>query len=277
MAIKNVISNANMNSAILLFGLVISLAFMQLYQSSSINSENNAPHNKNSKEAFSTQDISDTNANIIDEINSLKDVEEDLYAIIESFNIIIQSSESTDEEKAEARESIQDYIVKIENVNKLRVNLYRNLITNYEILQQNVIDASTNAAVINEAADIAKNSVAGIAALKEDQTNNQRYVEVNTYYAKRYEYLTGIVKIIIYICIGMIILSVLANNGIIPEWLYSWLLIILLVFGLYFLGKKLFLLFNVDNMDFDRSDWHFTAPSPSATTTTPTTPPVGST
>jgi hypothetical protein len=59
----------------------------------------------------------------------------------------------------------------------------------------------------------------------------------------------------------MIILSSLANNGLIPEWLYSWALVILLVFGLYFLGKKIFLLFNVDNMNFDRYDWHFTPPA----------------
>ena len=69
----------------------------------------------------------------------------------------------------------------------------------------------------------------------------------------------------------MIGLSSLANNGLIPEWLYSWALVILLVFGLYFLGKKIFLLFNVDNMNFDRWDWHFTPPTTTTTTTTRTT------
>ncbi len=263
-----------MNSAILLFGLVICLALVQLYQSSSINSEKDAPHNKNIKEAFSTQYISDTNANIIDEINSLKKVEVDLYTIIGNLNTTVTSTTSSLEEKTAARDGIKEYITKIQNVNELRVKLYRNLIDNYEILQQNVIDTSTNAVEIEYAADIAKNSVADITALNGDQTNNQRYVEVNTYYAKRYEYLTGIVKIIIYICIGMIILSVLANNGIIPEWLYSWVLITLLVFGLYFLGKKIFLLFNVDNMNFDRSNWHFTGPAPSEIITDP--PPADS-
>ena len=65
----------------------------------------------------------------------------------------------------------------------------------------------------------------------------------------------------------MIVLSSLANNGLIPEWLYSWALVILLVFGLYFLGKKIFLLFNIDNMNFDRYDWNFTPPTPATTTT----------
>lgn len=263
--------NTNMNSAFMLFGLVISLAFVQLYQHTYVDS---ATH----KEAFGNQDISAANANIIAELNALKAVEEDLYGVVDNLYQIALISTSSEDEQKDVRDSINNYIQKIANIDNLRVNLYKNLITNYEILQYNVIDTSKNADAINAAADIVTASVTPINTLNEERTNSQRYVEVNTYYAKRYSYLTDVVKIIIYICIGMIILSSLANNNLIPEWLYSWVLVILLVFGLYFLGKKIFLLFNVDNMDFDRLDWHFTPPSlaDTATVTPPSTNPVPS-
>jgi hypothetical protein len=161
---------------------------------------------------------------------------------------------------------VNEKLLKISKIDELRVNLYNNLFKNYEIYQNNVIDKTGNAGDISEAADIVTTTFQSTDELTTERNNAKRYVEVNTYYAKRYNYLTDIVKIIIYICIVMIILSSLANNGLIPEWLYSWALVIILVFGLYFLGKKIFLLFNVDNMNFDRYDWHFTPPAPANVT-----------
>ena len=248
MSIKNTISNKS--AAFLLFGLVISLAFVQLYQSNHINGASNV------KEGLADFNKSVTN-NIVAEIASLKQVEQDLYYMLDA----LKSSNSLDPDTLTA------YLTKIENVDKLRVQLYKNLITNYEIYQNHVIDASNTADQIDKAANIVTTAFSSTDALKDERNNAQRYVEVNTYYAKRYNYLTDVVKIIIYICIVMIVLSSLANNGLIPEWLYSWALVILLVFGLYFLGKKIFLLFNIDNMNFDRYDWNFTPPTPATTTT----------
>lgn len=247
MIFKNAILNKNMNYAFLLFGLVISLAFIQLYQSDTINIDNNV---ENIKEGFNYNSIQTANASIIDEINSLKDVETDLYNILD-----IMHSNGT-----QTPATLNDYITKIQRVNELRVKLYSNLIQNYEIYQNNVIDTSRNAEKLDTAATIATASITPIAILNDERTNNKRYIEVNTYYANRYKYLTDIVKIIIYICIAMLVLSVLANNSLIPEWLYSWCLVILLIIGLYFLGKKILLLLNIDNMNFDRFDWHFKPP-----------------
>ena len=251
MSIKNTISNKS--AAFLLFGLVISLAFVQLYQSNNINGANNV---KEGLEGFDV-DITRSNRELIAEIELLKEVEKDLYATLDA----LYAANSLD------KTALEDYIKKIENVDKLRVKLYNNLINNYEIYQKNIIDKSSNVDNISEAARIVSTTFRTTDSLTDERNNAQRYVEVNTYYAKRYNYLTDVVKIIIYICIVMIVLSSLANNGLIPEWLYSWALVILLVFGLYFLGKKIFLLFNIDNMNFDRFDWHFTPPTPATTTT----------
>ena len=251
MSIKNTISNKS--AAFLLFGLVISLAFVQLYQSNNINGANNV---KEGVEGFDV-DITRSNRELIAEIELLKEVEKDLYATLDA----LYAANSLD------KTALEDYIKKIENVDKLRVKLYNNLINNYEIYQKNIIDKSSNVDNISEAARIVSTTFRTTDSLTDERNNAQRYVEVNTYYAKRYNYLTDVVKIIIYICIVMIVLSSLANNGLIPEWLYSWALVILLVFGLYFLGKKIFLLFNIDNMNFDRFDWHFTPPTPATTTT----------
>ncbi len=243
MSVKNTISNKS--AAFLLFGLVISLAFVQLYQSNYINGANNET------EGFVTSNITPANTNIMREIDALKKIQEDLYSILDG---LYASSSLTDS-------VAQSYIGKIEKIDEMRVKLYRNLINNYQIYQTHVIDTSNNAGKINEAAQIISSAFQSTEELNDERKNAQRYVEVNTYYAKRYNYLTEIVKIIIYICIVMLILSTLANNGLIPEWLYSWSLVILLVFGLYFLGKKLLFLLNVDNMNFDQYDWHFKPPA----------------
>jgi hypothetical protein len=250
MSIKNTISNKS--AAFLLFGLVISLAFVQLYQSNNINGVNDEMVNV--KEGF---ELTAANANLLDEIGSLQSVESSLYDMLNS----LKSSDAL------TTETLNTYLNKIENVDNLRVKLYANLINNYEIYQNHVIETSRTAAKIDNATNIVTAAFPSAESLEDERNNTKRYVEVNTYYSKRYNYLTDVVKIIIYICIVMIVLSTLANNGLIPEWLYSWSLVILLVFGLYFLGKKLFLLFNVDNMNFDRYDWHFTPPTPATTTT----------
>jgi hypothetical protein len=250
MSIKNTISNKS--AAFLLFGLVISLAFVQLYQSKHINGANNLKEGLVA--GFDSAKITDANADIINEIELLKKVEVDLYDQIDALKA--ESSLDTD--------TLKTYINKIENVDNLRVKLYNNLINNYEIYQDHVINTGDYAADILSAVGIVSDTYQSTETIKDEQQNAKRYVEVNTYYAKRYSYLTDVVKIIIYICIVMIVLSSLANNGLIPEWLYSWALVILLVFGLYFLGKKIFLLFNVDNMNFDRWDWHFTPPTTTA-------------
>ena len=254
-AIKNVISNKNMSTSCMLFGLVISLAFVQLYQSNYINHAKNATH---IKEAYENIDITGANENIMKDIQSLKQVETDLYATLDQMYLTpVVSVDDINARKTATTNTIK----KIEHIDELRVKLYNNLITNYDLHQNNVIYTSTNATTLNNAVKIINDTIPDQNALENEQINSKRYVEVNTYYANRYSYLTDIVKIIIYICIGMLILSSLANNSLIPEWAYSWALVILLVVGLYFLGKKIFMLFNVDNMNFDRYDWHFTPPT----------------
>lgn len=245
MTIKNTISNKS--AAFLLFGLVISLAFVQLYQSNHINDVT---------EGFGP-DISAENLKLMEEIQMLRSIKADLYSTLDALHGSKQLDQVT----------LNGYIEKIKNIDTLCVQLYRNLINNYEIYQTNIIDKTANAGDIKSAADIVKTTYQSAGSLKDERNNAKRYVEVNTYYAKRYNYLTDIVKIIIYICIVMIVLSSLANNGLIPEWLYPWALVTLLVFGLYFLGKKIFLLFNIDNMNFDRYDWNFKPPTPAITTT----------
>ena len=255
MSIKNTISNKK--SAFLLFGLLISLAFVQLYQSDDINGANGA-NNVEEGFAYSTK-ITDSNAKIMGDIDTLKNIQQDLYSELDTLK-------TEDLNNKLIIDVVNEKLLKISKIDELRVNLYNNLFKNYEIYQNNVIDKTGNAGDISEAADIVTTTFQSTDELTTERNNAKRYVEVNTYYAKRYNYLTDIVKIIIYICIVMIILSSLANNGLIPEWLYSWALVIILVFGLYFLGKKIFLLFNVDNMNFDRYDWHFTPPAPANVT-----------
>ena len=83
MSIKNTISNKN--SAFLLFGLVISLAFVQLYQTNYINGANGANGANNVQEGFAySTKITDSNAKIMGDIDTLKNIQQDLYSELDT-------------------------------------------------------------------------------------------------------------------------------------------------------------------------------------------------
>jgi hypothetical protein len=62
---------------------------------------------------------------------------------------------------------------------------------------------------------------------------------------------------IVFICIPVFILSILANNGIIPPTAYAFITGIILVIGIVIIGKQILDLSNRDNMNWDEYNWYF--------------------
>ena len=64
-------------------------------------------------------------------------------------------------------------------------------------------------------------------------------------------------KTIVIICIPIIILAVLTNNGILPSSIYKLLVVIILVIGSIFIGMQIIDMSNRDDMNWDEYNWYF--------------------
>lgn len=87
--------------------------------------------------------------------------------------------------------------------------------------------------------------------LLQNNTNQRRLVENNTYYTQKYEAHTELMKSIIIICIPLLLITLLGNKGLLPSNLVYWLGGIGLLIGLGIVGYKVFDLYYRDNFNFN--------------------------
>jgi hypothetical protein len=152
-------------------------------------------------------------------------------------------------------------IDKINQISQMRINLYANLKDSYSNYQQNV---SSSRNIINDqmvSIDVIENelndSKRRLNLIEEQKNNKIRLVEINTYYGKKYNAHKEIMQIIVIMCIPILILTVLANKGIIPSNLNMIITGLIIVFGLTIVGYKIIDMSNRDNMNYDEYNWYF--------------------
>ena len=191
------------------------------------------------------------NQQTLNDIKNLQVYEKELYDNLEqnSFN-----GQLTAEQK-------QSTINQINQISQMRINLYDNLKNMYGFLQQ---QASTSRTTMDEqmiAIQIVENelneSKRKLKMLEDEKYNKIRLVEINTYYGKQYSAHTQIMKIIAYVCIPIIILSILVNRELIPGNIYNVLTGLIIMIGLFFIVRKILDMINKDSMNYDEYDWYF--------------------
>ncbi len=191
------------------------------------------------------------NEKTLEDIKNLQQYEKELYDNLEqnSFN-----GKLTAEEK-------QSIINKINQISQMRINLYDNLKNMYGFLQQNAsntrntLDEQMIAVQIVE--NELNNSKRKLKALEEEKNNKIRLVEINNYFGKQYSSHSKTMKIIVFTCIPIILLTIMYNNGLLPDILYNILTGLIIVAGIIFLGRNLVDIWNRDNMNYDEYDWAF--------------------
>ena len=195
--------------------------------------------------------VKEQNNQMLTDIQSLQTIEKDLYTNLETLSA---SGSLTTE--------ISDKIIQqINEVSQMRVNLYQTLQNNYSLYKNNVsgirdtIDEQTTA--VNIVEKELNESKKRLKEMQDEKYNKLRYVEINTYYGKQYNSYTDIMKMIIYICIPIIILSILANKGLIPNSIYTILLVLILYFGIFYLGQQIISTGSKNNMNYDTYNWNF--------------------
>jgi hypothetical protein len=194
-----------------------------------------------------TDNLQERNDQIINNIKKLQDTEMKLYDSLESRSL------NTDQQK--------QIIDRINQISQMRMNLYASLKDMVSYYQQDVSDSRN--AMNNQmvSVDIIENelndSKRRLNLLESQKNNKMRLVEINTFYGKQYDAHKEIMKVVVFICIPVLILTVLANKGILPPRINSLLIGIIIIIGLIIIGSKIIDISNRDNMNFDEYNWYF--------------------
>ena len=95
-----------------------------------------------------------------------------------------------------------------------------------------------------------QNSELGYEVLKQNNIDKLRMIDINTYFTEKYKAQTDLMKLIIYFAIPLLIITILANKGIISNKLAYIIGGVILILGVILVIMKIYDLNNRNNMNF---------------------------
>ena len=188
----------------------------------------------------------------IKNIKDLQDLEKTLYSSIE--NSASSPSPPSLQEQEQA-------IRRINELSKMRGTLFGSLQDSYMMNQYQV--AQTRNDLVDELTSVKviegelNNSKHQMNALKQEKINKLRMVEINTYYGKRYESHTDLMKIIIITCVPILLITILSKKNIIPQNIANILLAVIVVIFIVIMWNRTRDILFRDNMDYDQYEFPF--------------------
>ena len=198
---------------------------------------------------FTTMD--ERNEQTLTDIKNLQQIEQDLYNTLETN---ATNNTLTEDEKTKI-------INKINEVSQMRINLYANLRDNYGFFQKNVSNSRMTLDEQIVALDIIENELSEaklrLRLYEDEKYNKLRQVEINTYYGKKYNSHTDVMKIIVIMCIPILIIGIIHNSQIIDDRITYTLMVLTVSIGVIAIGYKLYDNALRDNMNYDEYDWGF--------------------
>jgi vacuolar-type H+-ATPase subunit I/STV1 len=195
------------------------------------------------------------NDQILNDIQKLQNIEKELFSSLE--NPQLQSAE------------IQKIISKINDISQMRLNLYKllgSLNTNYSnnLTNSREVLSEQNVAVQIVEKELNR-SKKRLAMIQEEKNNKIRLIEINTYYGQSYDEHANMMKMIIYILIPVIVVSILFKFNIIPRSIYFILNVIIILVGVVLLWNTYSKINMHDKLNYPEYTWPFdasTAPGP---------------
>jgi hypothetical protein len=193
-------------------------------------------------------DVQENNQQIISDIQSLQNMEQQLFNSLETNpNLSTQQKE--------------DIIQKINQLSNMRINLYKTLngvntfYKNALLNSQGTLNEQITAVdIIETELNDTKNR---LQELELEKNNKIRLVEINTYFGEKYEEHASLMKVIICILIPVIIVSFLYNLGLLPDKLYYILVVIIAAIGGFYFWKIYASIIMRDNMNYQEYNWYF--------------------
>lgn len=199
--------------------------------------------------------FSEKNNQVLFGISQLQKTEKELYANLELPNL--SSIEK------------QRIINQINELSQMRMDMYSNLQYLYSSYQQNVNNLDTTSDIqikeINAMEDELNQLKIHLNSIDQMKIDKLRTVEINNYYAKRYNAYKNIMFVISLSCIPILLLTILSNKTIIPSNVYGLLVSLIVVIASYLIFKQYLDISNRDNINWDSYSWYFNkndAPNP---------------
>lgn len=155
-------------------------------------------------------------------------------------------------------EQLMDQIHRLANERaelfKTLLNIYANVQRDVSETRSDLVDQLTVVGVVEQELTNARSNLGSLDGAK---NNKNRMALINTYYGKRYQAHTGIMKMIIMICVPLLILAILGKRGTIGNNITRPLALIVIIVGGFFLFRRVWDLSSRDNMNYDEYNWSF--------------------
>jgi hypothetical protein len=195
-----------------------------------------------------TPNIQENNEQILNDIQSLQQMEEQLLNNLETNpNLTYQQQ--------------QDIIQKMNQLSTMRINLYQTLSGVNGFFQSalsssiGTLQEQTTAIAIVE--NELNQSKKRLEVLEQEKNNKVRLVEINDYYGDKYAEHSQLMKIVIFTLVPIIILIFLKNKGILPNTIFTILVVIIALIGIYFFWYRFASIITRDNMNYQEYDWYY--------------------
>ena len=197
------------------------------------------------------QNMDYSNAKTLQSIQELQQLEKQLYTNLEK-----SSANPSDNNLVEQEQVIK----RINELSNTRIQLFNSLRNVYQDSQQNVNKLRSELAdkmIVSKVMEEQLNGLkSNMNAIKDDKNNKLRMVEINTYFGKRYQAHTGIMKNIIAVCLALLLINVLTKRGRISLNISNVLIKIILIVGGFYIIRQGSDLLRRDNMNYDEYDWN---------------------
>jgi len=196
-------------------------------------------------------DIQQNNEQILNDIQSLQQMEQQLFNSLETNTTLTTTQQ----------EQIVD---KINQISNMRVNLYQTLsgVNNFfeNALSSSIGTLKEQTVAISIVESELNKAKKRLELLEEEKNNKIRLVEINDYYGDKYQEHGQLMKIIIFTLVPIIILALLNNKGFLPNTFYYILLMIVSAIGAYFFWFRFASIIMRDNMNYQEYNWRFVPP-----------------
>jgi hypothetical protein len=137
---------------------------------------------------------------------------------------------------------------------KTLMDIYSNVQRDVAETRSDLVDQLTVVGVVE---DELGNARTNLDALSGAKNNKNRMALINTYYGKKYQAHTGVMKIVILICVPLLILAIIGKKGYIGANITRPLAIAVTVIGGMFLAHRIWDLSWRNNMNYDEYNWYF--------------------
>jgi len=192
--------------------------------------------------------IEENTTQILNDIQSLQVIEQQLFSSLEENTGLTTKQQ-------------EDIIEKINNISKMRVNLYETLNKMNNFFNDAFYNSKGTLIEQTAAIDIVEkelnNSKKKLKLLEDEKNNKIRLVEINEYYGQKYAEHSDLMKIVIIMLIPIVILILLFNKGIIPYTIYYILILLIVIIGMYYISKIIVSIILRDPMDYQKYNWYF--------------------